>query len=79
MADDAKGDSEGLHPGLVGAALLALAALIFIIQNRLRVPVHFLFISVHAPLWLLLLITSALAIAAAEVGGWSLRRSRRKG
>jgi hypothetical protein len=38
-----------------------------------------LFISLHAPLWLLLLVTSALAIAAAEVGGWSLRRSRRKG
>jgi uncharacterized integral membrane protein len=78
MADDTKGDGEGgLHPAMLGAVVLALVAIAFIVQNTDRVEVHFLFFSKDAPLWLLLLVTSAVAIAAAEVAGWSLRRRRR--
>ena len=79
MADDTKGDGEGgLHPAMLGAVVLALVAIDFIVQNTNRVQVHFLVFSRDAPVWLLLLITSAVAIGAAEVAGWSLRR-RRKG
>jgi uncharacterized integral membrane protein len=78
MADDSKRDGEGgLHPAMLGAVVLALVAIDFIVQNTDRVQVHFLFISKEAPVWLLLLLTSAVAIAAAEVAGWSLRRRRR--
>jgi uncharacterized integral membrane protein len=78
MADDTKNDSEGgLHPAMLGAVVLALVAIDFIVQNTNRVQVHFLVFSRDAPVWLLLLITSAVAIGAAEVAGWSLRRRRR--
>jgi uncharacterized integral membrane protein len=78
MADDTKNDGEGgLHPAMLGAVVLALVAIDFIVQNTNRVQVHFLVFSRDAPVWLLLLITSAVAIGAAEVAGWSLRRRRR--
>ena len=78
MADDSKGDGEGgLHPAMLGAVVLALVAIDFIVQNTNRVQVHFLVFSRDAPVWLLLLVTSAVAIGAAEVAGWSLRRRRR--
>ena len=80
MVDEAKGDGEGgLHPAMLGAVVLALVAIDFIVQNTDRVRVHFLFLSREAPVWLLLLVTSAIAIGAAEVAGWSLRRARNKG
>jgi uncharacterized integral membrane protein len=78
MADDTKGDGEGgLHPAMLGAVVLALVAIDFIVQNTNRVQVHVLVFSRDAPVWLLLLVTSAVAIGAAEVAGWSLRRRRR--
>jgi uncharacterized integral membrane protein len=78
MADDTKNNGEGgLHPAMLGAVVLALVAIDFIVQNTNRVQVHFLVFSRDAPVWLLLLITSAVAIGAAEVAGWSLRRRRR--
>jgi uncharacterized integral membrane protein len=78
MVDDTKGDGEGgLHAAMLGAVVLALVAIDFIVQNTDRVRVHFLFISKDAPVWLLLLVTSAVAIGAAEVAGWSLRRGRK--
>jgi uncharacterized integral membrane protein len=77
MADETKDDGEGgLHPAMVGAVVLALVAIDFIVQNTSRVRVHFLFLSKDAPVWLLLLVTSAVAIGAAEIAGWSLRRRR---
>jgi uncharacterized integral membrane protein len=79
MADASRSDQSsklGLHPVFIVGVVLALALLDFILQNRVDVPIHFLFFYTTQPLWLLLLITSALAIAAGEVFGFVLRRRR---
>ena len=79
MADPSGSDQSsrlGVHPVFVLGVVLALALLDFILQNRDDVGIHFLFFYTTQPLWLLLLITSALAIAAGEVFGFVLRRRR---
>ena len=53
-----------LHPALIGAVVLAAIVIIFVLQNTHRVPIHFLWFEKDAQLWLMLLITSAVSIAA---------------
>jgi len=78
MADDrSRGDGRGLSPALIAGIVLALAALDFVVQNRDDVSIHFLFFETEKPLWTLLLITSVLAIVAAELIAIAIRRSRR--
>ena len=77
MADDRKGQGGGLSPALIAGIVLALAAVDFVVQNRRDVKIHFLFFESNKPLWILLLITSALAIVAAELIAITIRRSRR--
>ncbi|MEO7557174.1 MAG: hypothetical protein ABIV94_11290 [Acidimicrobiales bacterium] len=75
MADDTNG-RRVLQPALVAAVVLALALVDFVLQNTDDVRVHFLIFSTTKPLWLLLLITTALAIAAAEIFAFAWRRRR---
>jgi uncharacterized integral membrane protein len=76
--EESKGlDERGLSPALIGGVVLALAAIDFVAQNRDEVSVHFLFFEFESRLWTLLLITSVLAIVAAELIGRAIRRSRR--
>ena len=77
----AKGDSierDGRHvpPSLIGAVVLAAIIVIFVLQNTHRVPIHFLWFERDAQLWLMLLITSAIAIGAAELFSAYLRHRR---
>jgi uncharacterized integral membrane protein len=65
-----------IPPALVGAVLLAAIVLIFVFQNTHRVPIHFLWFEKDAQLWLMLLITAAVAIASAELFSVYLRRRR---
>jgi uncharacterized integral membrane protein len=65
-----------LHPALIGAALFALVVVVFVLQNTHRVPIHFLWFEWDAQLWLMLLLTSASAIAAAELFTVYLRHRR---
>ena len=79
MPDDLKPEGrQGISPAFVGAAVLVLILVVFVGQNRGDVRVHFLFFDPTAPMWLLLLVTSALAVGAVQVIGRALRR-RRKG
>jgi uncharacterized integral membrane protein len=76
--DDRRGaEGRGLSPALIAGIVLALAAIDFVVQNRKDVPVHFLFFDTKKPLWMLLLITSVLAIVAAELISVAVRRARR--
>ena len=65
-----------LHPALIGAVVLAAIVIIFVLQNTHRVPIHFLWFEKDAQLWLMLLITSAVAIASAELFSVYLRHRR---
>lgn len=67
-----------LTPHLVGAVALAAALVAFVLQNTKDAPVNWLFFHVSAPLWIILLITVAAALAAGELVGVAIRRARRK-
>ncbi len=77
----AHGDSlepKGRHvpPSLIGAVALAAIVIIFVLQNTHRVPIHFLWFERDAQLWLMLLITAAVSIGAAELFSMYLRHRR---
>jgi uncharacterized integral membrane protein len=63
-------------PALIGSVVLAAVVLIFVFQNTHRVPIHFLWFERDAQLWLMLLITAAIAIGAAELFSVYLRHRR---
>ena len=65
-----------MHPALIGAVVLAVIVIVFVLQNTHRVPIHFLWFEWNGQLWLILLITSASAIAAAELFTVYLRHRR---
>jgi uncharacterized integral membrane protein len=71
-------ESEGRHvpPSLIGAVVLAAIIIIFVLQNTHRVPIHFLWFERDAQLWLMLLITAAISIGAAELFSMYLRHRR---
>jgi len=73
MADDG---GRKASPQLVGAIVLALAVVDFVVQNRDPLKINFLFFSFQAHVWIALLITSVLAILAAEFFGHVLRKRR---
>ena len=64
--------------GAVGVGLLAIALGAFVVQNPDDVKVEWLFFSFTLPLWLLLVVTSALALVLGELVGWLWRRRKRE-
>lgn len=50
-ADEFRGARQGISPTLIGFVILAIAAVIFIIQNSDEAEVRFLFISVTTRVW----------------------------
>ena len=80
MADDRNQSVEGrnVSPSLIAGVLIALAAIIFVAQNRVEIPIHFLFFTIHAKVWFALVVTGVLSILASEFLGSHLRRRRKK-
>ena len=78
MADRDELDRNERHVtgALIGAVILTAIVIIFVLQNTHRVPIHFLWFERDAQLWLMLLITSAVAIGAAELFTVYLRHRR---
>ena len=75
MANDSgKTDKSPISPALIVGIVIGLAALDFIVQNRDRVTIHFLFFSFHWRIWVALTITGVLSIVAAELVGRHLRK-----
>lgn len=58
--------------------ILGLAVFAFIVQNRPSQKVTWLFWSFSAPLWLLLLLTAAVAVVAWHLGIFAWRRHERR-
>jgi uncharacterized integral membrane protein len=66
-----------VSPVLIAGAIIGLGLLAFVLQNRRRVPVHWLFFNVHAPLYVVTFVTIAAAVVAAELIAVAVRRHRR--
>jgi len=62
-----------ISPALIIGLLIGLAAVDFIVQNRDRVTIHFLFFSFHWRIWVALVITGVASILAAELVGRHIR------
>jgi uncharacterized integral membrane protein len=71
-------DERRASPQLIAGIVVALAVVDFVVQNRDRITIHFLFFSFDARTWMALLITGVLAIVAAELMGRQLRRRKHK-
>ncbi|MEY2452181.1 MAG: hypothetical protein QOD92_1755 [Acidimicrobiaceae bacterium] len=71
-------DERKVSPALIAGIVLALAAIDFVVQNRDKVKVHFLFFEFESRVWTLLLITSVLAIVATELLSRVIRRRRNR-
>jgi uncharacterized integral membrane protein len=77
--DDDKGvERRSLNWRVIGAIVLALLVVDFMVQNNNTVDVHFLFFSREAHVWVVLLITGVLAVVAVELVASHLRRNRDK-
>jgi uncharacterized integral membrane protein len=76
--DRGTGDQRGVSPRLVGGIVLALVAIDFVVQNRERLRIHFLFFDFESRVWTALVVTSVLAILAAELVGGHMRRNRKR-
>ena len=68
-------ESTGL-PTVIGAALVAIALIAFIGQNRDGAEVSWLFLDGTWPLWLVIVIAAVLGAVLSEVLGWLIRRRR---
>jgi len=71
--DPQKADKSPISPALIIGILIGLAAVDFIVQNRDRVTIHFLFFSFHWRIWVALVITGVASILAAELVGRHIR------
>ena len=77
--EETSGESGGRVSGkVVVGGILAVALLLLVVQNTESTPVNFLFWDVSAPLWLLLLITGALAIVIWELVSAARRHQKAK-
>lgn len=61
----------------LAAAVLVAGLAAFIAQNTASTDVTFLFFEFSAPLWVVLLVTAALALLIGELVGALIRRRRR--
>lgn len=71
-------DERRARPQLIAGIVVALAAVDFVVQNRQEIPIHFLFFEFKSRVWTALLVTSVLAIVAAELLGRVIRHNRKK-
>lgn len=70
-------ESTGLTT-VIGAAVVAVALIAFIGQNRDDTEVNWLFLDGTWPLWLVIVVAAVLGAVLSEVLGWLIRRRRRR-
>jgi uncharacterized integral membrane protein len=77
MSDEQPTGRRVFHPSLIVAILIGLGLVAFIVQNTSRTKVRWLFLTVHAPLWVVILIAGAATLVIAEITGFVVRRARK--
>ena len=60
----------------IGAALVAVALIAFVVQNTNSTPVQWFFIDRSAPLWLIIVVSAVAGAILSEIIGWIVRRRR---
>ena len=62
---------------LVGAAVVAVVLVAFVVQNNRSTDVQWLFVEQSSPLWLVIVVSAVAGAVLSEVLGWVIRRRRR--
>lgn len=81
MADDEALDEGKEKTGIglvVGAAIVAIALVAFIVQNTDDTQLQWLFVERSAPLWVVIVIAAVAGAVLSEALGWVIRRRRRQ-
>ena len=78
QSDGQPAQRTGLSPALIGLGILAIVAVIFIVQNSARTEVNFLFFDVNSRVWVALLVAIAIGVLLDRlfVYWWRKRRKR---
>lgn len=63
---------------IIVVGLVALALILFVVQNGADTKIRWLFINTNGPLWVVILVAAVLGAVLSEVIGWMIRRNRRK-
>lgn len=77
-AMEGSGGGRDIPWKLIGFALAALIIVLFVLQNRERINVNFLFFEVNSRQWVILLVAVALGVIA-DRSFIGMRKLRRKG
>lgn len=70
-------ESTGLGT-VISAAVLAVAMIAFVVQNRVETDVTWLFLDGKWPVWLVIVVSAVAGAVLSEILGWLIRRRRRK-
>lgn len=68
----------GVSPALIGFGIVAIVAVIFIVQNGEQRQIEFLFLDISSPVWVALLVAIAIGVALDRliIYLWRRRRTR---
>ena len=70
------GPGKGFPPWLIAVVVVGIVSVLFIMQNRTRVKVHFILFDRQARTWVVILISMALGALLAEVVRLAVKRRR---
>ena len=70
------GPGKGFPPWLIAVIIVGVVSVVFIMQNRTRVKVHFILFDRQARTWVVILISMALGALLAEVVRLAVKRRR---
>jgi uncharacterized integral membrane protein len=76
LARGKAGPGKGFPPWLIAVIVVGIVSLVFIMQNRTRVKVHFIVFDRQARTWVVILISMALGALLAEVVRLAIKRRR---
>ena len=77
LARGKAGPGKGFPPWLIAVLVVGVVSVLFIMQNRTRVKVHFIVFDRQARTWVVILISMALGALLAEAVRLAVKRRRR--